>query len=80
MICSSEHPALKSIFVVKHTVTRGVLHRSYLLSVCETSPHDQHSLIVFFSFLLVFLIAFVGISLRGEVTRVSHEITNGAVV
>jgi hypothetical protein len=38
------------------------------------------ALIVFFLFLLVFLIALVGISLRGEVTRVSWVITNGAVV
>jgi hypothetical protein len=37
-------------------------------------------LIVFFLFLLVFLIALVGISLRGEVTRVSQVITDGAVV
>jgi hypothetical protein len=34
-------------------------------------------LIVFFLFLLVFLIAFVVISLHGEVTRVSLVITNG---
>jgi hypothetical protein len=31
-------------------------------------------------FLLVFLIALAGISLRGEVIRVSRVITNGAVV
>jgi hypothetical protein len=37
-------------------------------------------LIVFFLFLLVFLIVLAGISLRGEVTRVSREIPNGAVV
>jgi hypothetical protein len=38
------------------------------------------ALIVFFLFLLMFLIALVGISLRGEVTRVSWVITNGVVV
>jgi hypothetical protein len=37
-------------------------------------------LVVFFLFLLVFLIALVGISLCGEVTRVSRVITNGSVV
>jgi hypothetical protein len=37
-------------------------------------------LVAFYMFLLVFLIALVGISLRGEVTRVSRVITNGAVV
>jgi hypothetical protein len=37
-------------------------------------------LIAFFMFLLVFLIALIGISLRGEVTRVSGVITNGVVV
>jgi hypothetical protein len=37
-------------------------------------------LIAFFLFLLVFLIALAGISLHGEVTRVSRVITNGVVV
>jgi hypothetical protein len=37
-------------------------------------------LIAFFLFLLVFLIALAGVSLYGEVTRVSRVITNGAVV
>jgi hypothetical protein len=37
-------------------------------------------LIAFFLFLVVFLIALVGISLRGEVTHVSWVITNSAVV
>jgi hypothetical protein len=37
-------------------------------------------LVMFFLFLLVFLIAFAGISLHGEVTHVSWVITNGAVV
>jgi hypothetical protein len=37
-------------------------------------------LIVFFLFLLVFLIALEGISLRGMVTHVSQVITNGVVV
>jgi hypothetical protein len=36
-------------------------------------------LIVFFLFLLVFLIALVGISIRGDVTLVSWVITNGEV-
>jgi hypothetical protein len=38
------------------------------------------SLITFFLFLLVFLIVLVGISLLVEAIRVSHEITNRAVV
>jgi hypothetical protein len=37
-------------------------------------------LIVFFLFLIVFLIVLARISLHGKVTRVSLEITNGAVV
>jgi hypothetical protein len=37
-------------------------------------------LVVFFLFLLVFLIALVGIRLRGEVIHVSWMIYNGAVV
>jgi hypothetical protein len=37
-------------------------------------------LVAFFLFLLVFLIALAGISIRGEVTRVSWVITNRAVV
>jgi hypothetical protein len=37
-------------------------------------------LIAFFMFLLVFLIMLAVISLRGEFTRVSQVITNGAVV
>jgi hypothetical protein len=37
-------------------------------------------LIMFFLFLLVFLIALAGISLRGEVIHVSWVTTNGAVV
>jgi hypothetical protein len=37
-------------------------------------------LIAFFLFLIVFLIALAGISLRDEVTRVSWVITNGPVV
>jgi hypothetical protein len=37
-------------------------------------------LIAFFLFLLVFLIALAGISLRGEVTRMLWVITNGEVV
>jgi hypothetical protein len=36
-------------------------------------------LIVFVPFLFAFLIALVGISLCGEVTRVSWVVTNGAV-
>jgi hypothetical protein len=50
-------------------------------SVCETPSHNQYNFgCVSFQFLLVFLIALAGISLRGEVTRVSRMITNGAVV
>jgi hypothetical protein len=50
-------------------------------SVCETPSHNQYNFgCVSFLFLLVFLIAFVGISLRGEVIRVSRVITNGPVV
>jgi hypothetical protein len=37
-------------------------------------------LVVFFLFLLVFFIVFVGISLRSEVTHVSRVITNGVMV
>jgi hypothetical protein len=37
-------------------------------------------LIVYFLFLLVILIALAGISLHGEVTRVSRVITNEVVV
>jgi hypothetical protein len=37
-------------------------------------------LIAFFLFFLQFLIVLIGISLRGEVTRVSRVITNGDVV
>jgi hypothetical protein len=37
-------------------------------------------LIAFFPFLFVFLIVLTGISLRGEVTRVSWVITNEAVM
>jgi hypothetical protein len=64
-----------------------VLLRSYLSSNsvavhCFVRPHlvINTYLIVFFLFFLVFLIALVGISLHGEVTRVSRVITNGAVV
>jgi hypothetical protein len=37
-------------------------------------------LVAFFLFLLVFLIVLAGISLPGEVTRVSRVINNGAVL
>jgi hypothetical protein len=64
-----------------------ILLRSYLSSNSIVvyrfvRPHlmINAALIVFFLFLLMFLIALVGISLRGEVTRVSWVITNGAVV
>jgi hypothetical protein len=49
--------------------------------VCETPSRDQYNFgCVSFLFLLVFLIALVGISLRGEVIRVLRVITNIAVV
>jgi hypothetical protein len=49
--------------------------------VCETPSRDQYNFgCVSFLFLLVFLIVLAGISLRGEVIRVSQMITNGAVV
>jgi hypothetical protein len=50
-------------------------------SICETPSRKQYNFgCVSFLFLLVFLIALAGISLRGEVIRVSRVITNGAVV
>jgi hypothetical protein len=52
-----------------------------LTSVCETPSRNQYNFgCVSFLFLLVFLIELAGISLRGEVTRVSRVITNGAIV
>jgi hypothetical protein len=52
-----------------------------LSSVCETPFRNQYNFgCVSFLFLLVFLIALTGISLRGEVIRVSWVITNGVVV
>jgi hypothetical protein len=64
-----------------------VLLRSYLSSNNITvhrflRPHlvINAVLIAFFLFLLVFLIALAGISLHGEVTRVSRVITNGAAI
>jgi hypothetical protein len=51
------------------------------LSVCETPSRDQYNFgCVSFMFLLVFLIALAGISLRGEVIRVSRVINKGAAV
>jgi hypothetical protein len=50
-------------------------------SACETPSRNQYNFgCVSFLFLLVFLIALAGISLRGEVIHVSRVITNGAVV
>jgi hypothetical protein len=49
-------------------------------SACETPSHNQHGLVAFFLFLLVFFIVLAGISLRGKVTRVSRVITNEEVV
>jgi hypothetical protein len=50
-------------------------------SVCEIPSRNQYNFgCVSFLFLLVFLIALAGISLRDEVTRVSRVITNGVVV
>jgi hypothetical protein len=55
-------------------------HRTVSLSsVCETPSRNQYNYGSFL-FLLVFLIVLAGISLRGEVIRVSRVITNGAVV
>jgi hypothetical protein len=45
-------------------------------SVCETPLRDQCSFDYVFLFLLVFLIEVAGISLHGEITRVSRVITN----
>ena len=71
----------------RHHIRVWVLLRSYLSSnsiVVHRFVRLQlvinTVLVVFFLFLLVFLIALVGISLRCEVTRVSQVITNGAVV
>jgi hypothetical protein len=70
-----------------HNIRVWVLLRSYLSSNSVTihrfvKPHlvINANLIVFFLFLLVFLIALAGISLRGEVTRVSRVITSRAGV
>jgi hypothetical protein len=50
-------------------------------SACETPSRNQYNFgCVYFLFLLVFLIVLAGISLHGEVIRVSKVITNGAVV
>jgi hypothetical protein len=50
-------------------------------SVCETPSRNQYNFgCVSFMFFLVFLIALAGISLHGEVIRVSRVITNRAVV
>jgi hypothetical protein len=50
-------------------------------SVCETPSRNQYNFgCVSFLFLLVFLIALAGISLHGEVIRVSQVTTNGAMV
>jgi hypothetical protein len=61
---------------------RSFYHRTMSpSSVCETPSRNQYNFgCVSFLFLLVFLIALAGISLRGEVIRVSWVITNGAVV
>jgi hypothetical protein len=79
-------PNLYSNSICCH-ISVWVLLRSYLSSNSIVvhrfvRPHlvINAILIVFILFLFVFLIALVGISLRGEVTRVSRVITNGAVV
>jgi hypothetical protein len=71
----------------RHHIRVWVLLRSYLSSnnsVVHRFVRPQLVinivLVAFYLFLLVFLIALAGISLRGEVTRVSRVITNGAVV
>jgi hypothetical protein len=56
----------------RHHIRVWFFLRSYLLS--------NTALVTFLMFLLVFLIALACISLRGEVTRVSRVITNGALV
>jgi hypothetical protein len=71
----------------RHHIRVWVLLRSYLSSN-SIAVHRfvrlqlviNTVLVVFFLFLLVFLIALVGINLLGEVTRVSRVITNGVVV
>jgi hypothetical protein len=61
---------------------RSYLSSNSIVVYRVVRPHlmINSALIVFFLFLLMFLIALVGISLRGEVTRVSWVITNGVVV
>jgi hypothetical protein len=50
-------------------------------SACETPSRNQYNFgCISFLFLLVFLIALAGISLRGEVIHVSRVITIGALV
>jgi hypothetical protein len=81
------HTLILYLFSSHHHIRFEVLLRSILPStvspstVCETPSRNQYNFdCVSFLFLLVFLIALVGISLRGKVTRVSRVITNGAVV
>jgi hypothetical protein len=70
-----------------HHIRVWILHRSYLslnsvVAHLFVRPHlvINAVLIVVFMFLLVFWIAFPEITLRGDVTRVSRVIINGAVV
>jgi hypothetical protein len=70
-----------------HHIRIWVLHRSYLSSNSVVVHRFVRPylvinavLIVFFLFLLGFLIALAGISLRGKGTHVLRVITNGAVV
>jgi hypothetical protein len=81
------HALILYLFSSHHHIRLGVFlrqicHRTVSpSSVCETPSRNQYNFgCVSFLFLLVFLIALAGISLRGEVTRVSRVITNGAVV
>jgi hypothetical protein len=81
------HALILYLFSSRHHIRFGFCldqfcHRTVSSSsVCETPSRDQYNFgCVSFLFLLVFLIALAGISLRGEVIRVSRVITNGAVV
>jgi hypothetical protein len=66
-ILSTAAATIRIGFCYIHSVIEHYQHSS----VCETPPRDQYSLIAFFMLLLVFLIALVGISLCGEITRVA---------
>jgi hypothetical protein len=73
---SSCHHIRVSVLLRSHISSNNIVVHRFV------KPHlvINAVLIAFFLFLLVFLIALAGISLHGEVTRVSRVITNGAVV